>query len=151
MAVKSFRGMITDGSKDTIILHTNTGSTGYRIKKFQVISESPTTKAPEAIVKIYSVHQDTVDAAVDFSDNTLLAVAFLKHGSTNTTYDTEIIVFDNTTFNQDIYITSIDAADNTSMNYYLELEMVKLDLGENTVATLKDIRNIEGQPLHAAP
>ena len=143
MTIKSFRGMIADGSQDTVSLHTNTGSTGYRIKKLQVISQSPTTKAPEAILKIYSIPQSSVDATVDFSDNTLLAVAFLKHGSTNTTYDTEIIVFDNTTFNQDIYITSIDAADNTSMNYYLELEMVKLALDENTVATLKDIRNIE--------
>ena len=32
------------------------------------------------------------------------------------------------------------------VNYYIELEQMKLDLSENTVATLKDIRNIE-QPL----
>jgi len=145
MPIKSFRGMIADGSIDQVSLHTNTGSTGYRIKKLQVISESPTSKAPEAILKIYSVPQTVVDAQVDFSDNTLLAVAFLKHGSTNTTYDTEIIVFDNATFNQDIYITSIDAADNSGMNYYLELEQVNLSLDENTVATLKDIRNIASQ------
>jgi len=31
------------------------------------------------------------------------------------------------------------------MNYYIELEQVKLDLNENTVATLKDIRNIASQ------
>ena len=29
------------------------------------------------------------------------------------------------------------------MNYYIELEQVSLDLTENTVATLKDIRNIK--------
>lgn len=143
MPIKSFRGQIADGSQDTISLHTRDGSVGYKIKKLQVLSQSPTTKAPEAILKIYSIPQTTVDAVVDFNDQTLLAVAFLKHGSTNTTYDTEIIIFDNTTFNQDIYITSIDASDNSAMNYYIELEQIKLDLNENTVATLKDIRNIE--------
>ena len=149
MVMKSFRGMIADGKVDQVSLHTNTGSTGYRIKKLQVISQSPTTKAPEAIVKLYSIPKtdNDVDATVDFSDNTLLAVAFLKHGSTNTTYDTEIIVFDNTTFNQDIYITSIDAADNSAMNYYIEMEQVKLALDESTVATLKDIKNIESSTL----
>ncbi len=143
MPIKSFRGQIADGSQDTISLHTRDGSVGYKIKKLQVLSQSPTTKAPEAILKIYSIPQTTVDAVVDFNDQTLLGVAFLKHGSTNTTYDTEIIIFDNTTFNQDIYITSIDASDNSAMNYYIELEQIKLDLNENTVATLKDIRNIE--------
>ena len=144
MVMKSFRGMIASGNQDTVSLHTNTGSTGYRIKKLQVISESPTSKAPENILKIYSIPQSAVDATVDFSDNTLLGVAFLKHGSTNTTYATEIILFDNATFNQDIYITSIDPADSSAMNYYIELEQVKLSLDENTVATLKDIRNITG-------
>ena len=143
MIIKSFRGLIASGNQDTVPLSTNDGSTGYRIKRLQVISESPTSKAPENILKIYSVPQTAVDQLVDFSDQTLLAVAFLKHGSTNTTYDTEIILFDNTTFNQDIYITSIDPADSSAMNYYFELEQVKLDLNENTVATLKDIRNLD--------
>ena len=145
MIIKSFRGLIASGNQDTVPLSTNDGSTGYRIKRLQVISESPTSKAPENILKIYSIPklESEVDAIVDFSDNTLLAVAFLKHGSTNTTYDTEIILFDNTTFNQDIYITSIDPADSSAMNYYFELEQVKLDLNENTVATLKDIRNLD--------
>ena len=33
--------------------------------------------------------------------------------------------------------------DSRPVNYYVELEQMKLDLNENTVATLKDIRNIE--------
>ena len=31
------------------------------------------------------------------------------------------------------------------VNYYIELEQMPLALDENTVATLKDIRNITGQ------
>jgi len=45
------------------------------------------------------------------------------------------------TFNQDVYVT---AATDESINYYIEMEQVKLALDENTVATLKDIRNITG-------
>ena len=46
------------------------------------------------------------------------------------------------TFNQDIYITHTNLhADAGPVNYYIELEQIKLDLNENTVATLKDIRN----------
>jgi hypothetical protein len=47
------------------------------------------------------------------------------------------------TFNQDIFIT-LGSQSGASCNYYIELEQVKLDLNENTVATLKDIRNITG-------
>ena len=53
------------------------------------------------------------------------------------------VVFDNEIFNQDIYITHTDAHATGECNYYIELEQIKLDLNENTVATLKDIRNIE--------
>ena len=143
MVIKSFRGKITDATIDTIPLSTNDGSTGYRIKKFELFPSNPTVDN-ENIVQIYSVPQTTTATAVDFSDQTLLAVAFLKHGSTNTTYDTEIILFDNTTFNQDIYVTHVNANGN-DLNYYIELEQIKLDISENTVATLKDIRNIKSQ------
>ena len=51
------------------------------------------------------------------------------------------IIFDNMVFNQDIYITA-KAEQGTNVNYYIELEATKLALDENTVATLKDIRNI---------
>ena len=56
-----------------------------------------------------------------------------------------VIVFDNMKFNQDIFVTNVDGgAENRAINYYIELEQVKLRLDENTVATLKDIRNITG-------
>ena len=37
MPIKSFRGLLKNGTQDTVVLHTNTGSTGYRIKKFQIM------------------------------------------------------------------------------------------------------------------
>jgi len=140
--IKTFRGLIPDAAQDTIVLHTNDGSTGYRIVKFESIPKSPHNTTQESVVKIYKVSQTIIDGQVDFSDNTLLAVAIFKqHDSTNY-MAFESVIFDNEIFNQDIYITNYDAATGESMNYYIELEQVKLDLSESTVATLKDIRNI---------
>jgi len=144
MPIKTFRGLLADGGQDTIILHTNTGSTGYRIAKFEIITTAPGTTLPEAIVKIYKVPQTTVDGGVDMSDQTLLAVAF-QSTSSGAAYGLldSVIVFDSEVFNQDIYITAKDVSSQTNAtNYYIELEQVRLDLNQNTVATLKDIRNV---------
>jgi hypothetical protein len=143
MPIKSFRGKIADGGIDTIPLHTNNGSTGYRIKNFKVVGDSPgIAGATESVFKVYSIPQTAVDGLIDFSDNTLLAIGMWS-SSTDSWQSYETIVFDNMTFNQDIYVTYTDEQGNESGNYYLELETVKLALDENTVATLKDIRNIK--------
>ena len=148
MPIKSFRGKIVSSGIDTIALHTNNGSTGYRIKKIQTFPVTPGAYDEENILKVYSIPQTTANDTVDFSDNTLLAASFLQTGTAATKTANTEVVFDNITFNQDIYITAIDVGGSTRpINYYIELEVVKLDLGENTVATLKDIRNIEAQYL----
>jgi len=141
--IKSFRGQIADGVQDPIVLHTNDGSTGYRIVKFQTMSADPYAgDAAEHITKIYKVAQATVDGAVDFSDNTLLAAAIVNnHTNGYSDPSVPVIIFDQEIFNQDIYVTHADTQGAVACNYYIELEQVKLDLGENTVATLKDIRN----------
>ncbi len=145
--------MIASGSTETVSLHTNDGSTGYRIKKLQIVPNTPfaANASSEHIFKIYKIAQDTVDGAIDFSDQTLLATAVAAVSEDNTAgngvfvYDT--VVFDNEIFNQDITLTCIDVEGQDTAqpcNYYFELEQVKLDLNRNTVATLKDIRNITG-------
>jgi len=146
--IKTFRGLLTDGAQDIIVLHTNDGSTGYRIVKFEIITQLPGAAQVEHIVKIYKVPQvggglPGVTGSIDFSDNTLLAVAEYSANDNGWTASTLPVIFDNEVFNQDIYITGIDVNSTHSVNYYLELEQVKLDLGESTVATLKDIRNLE--------
>ena len=142
MTIKSFRGQIADGSIDTISLSTNNGSTGYRIVKFNLMQVQPGEKVGEHIVKIFSIPQTTtsVSGVIDFSDNTLLGAGHLKTHTSEIYADTITIVFDNMTFNQDVYITHIEQGSD-AVNYYIEMEQVKLDLNENTVATLKDIRN----------
>ena len=144
MTIKSFRGKIADGSIDTVVLHTNTGSTGYRIKKMQIMHAEPGEQHAEHTIKIFSVPQTTATNAIDFSDNTLLAAGYLADNADPAYPVSTVIVFDNVTFNQDIYITHEDTGGAQPCNYYIELEQVKLDLNENTVATLKDIRNLDG-------
>ena len=149
MPVKSFRGKISKGEFDTIILHTNTGSTGYKIKKFELMSGTPHASDQEAVVKIYSIDNAEVQTptlTVDFNDNTLLAAGLLTNETDSKYYPPSTsIVFDNIAFNQDIYVAYTDTHGSGTINYYIELEQVKLDINENTVATLKDIRNSNTQ------
>jgi len=138
--IKTFRGKMIDGAQDTIVLHTNDGSTGYRIVKFQVMGPDNNTNF-EHVIKIYKISQTTIDADIDFSDNTLLAAALIGGDAGTDVLTTPVVIFDQEIFNQDIYITSKGHDATTDINYYIELEQIKLDLSENTVATLKDIRN----------
>jgi len=140
--IVSFRGQIADGAIDQVYLHTNDGSVGYRIVKMEMMHDEPGQQHAEHTIKIYSVPQTTADNAVDFSDNTLLAAGYLADNPDQAYPASKIIVFDNMTFNQDIYITHEDTTGSRAVNYHIELEQVSLDLNENTVATLKDIRNV---------
>jgi len=144
MTIKSFRGLIADGAEDTIVLHTNNGSMGYRIVKFELIPKDMGLAIQQSIVKVYKVPQTTIDAVINFSDNTLLGAGFIGNDTSIHVYPpTDSIIFDQEVFNQDIYVTHKDTKTGEACNYYIELEQVKLDLNENTVATLKDIRNLD--------
>jgi len=147
MTIKSFRGKLDDGVQDTIVLHTNNGSTGYRIVKFTAMPEKPGRLASEHVMQIFSTKRTALEIAAsentDFSDNTLLASLFVNNSTSGAAYPPAVsVVFDNMVFNQDIYITHIDSSGSAACNYYIELEQMPLALDENTVATLKDIRNI---------
>jgi len=147
--IKTFRGLIVDGGQDTIVLHTNNGSTGYKIVKFQIAGDAPAQQTQESVCRIWKVKQtgiSTTAVAVDFSDNTMLAYAYSVDHDNPAYPMSEVIIFDQEIFNQDIYITHTEMAQSRACNYYIELEQVKLDLNENTVATLKDLRNNQTRP-----
>ena len=151
MPIKSFRGQIADITTDTIVLHTNNGSTGYRIVKFEIMPAAPGTVSQETICKIFKIPQtSTPTGTIDFSDNTLLAAAYYQDSQSAGDNQATTIIFDNEIFNQDIFITNKDVSGNdpgAAINYHIELEQIKLSLDKNTVATLKDIRNIEASTL----
>jgi hypothetical protein len=145
MPIKTFRGLIADEGIASIPLRTNTGSTGYRIVKFELFPNEAGQQNQESTAKIYKTPQTAATNEVDFSDQTLLAAAYYQDGTDVNQSGSMFVVFDKEVFNQDIYITHEDTASDQPVNYYIELEPVKLDITENTVATLKDIRNIVTQ------
>jgi hypothetical protein len=143
--IKTFRGLIVNDGQDTIVLHTNDGSTGYRLKKLDIIQEDPYVAQAKLVAKVYSVSQTTINGNVDFSDQALLGVStYHDQPIAEDMSESKTIIFDNMVFNQDIYVTLKDMGVNgLSASYYIELEQIKLDINESTVATLKDIRNIK--------
>jgi len=142
--IKSFKAQMDDGTQQTIRLSTNDGLTGYKIHKFRCMATKIGTASTEGIFRIWTREQTTLATAavdIDFNDSELLGVGICRSSTDlGATGSDDHIIFDNVTFNQDIYITYTDNQDATSSNYYLELEQVKLDLSEATVATLKDMR-----------
>jgi len=142
MPIKSFRGLLQDGDTETIFLHTNNGATGYRIVKFQLMAQNLGSQEYQNVVKVYSVEQTGAPTStIDFSDQTLIAAGYYE-GNQATGYIEDLqVVFDNAIFNQDIHLTHKDDDGGQPVNYYIELEQIRLNINENTVATLKDIRN----------
>jgi hypothetical protein len=151
MPTKTFRGLMPDKSQTKISLSTRDGSTGYRIKKFQMVSNQPVNDDTEHIMMIWKLEQPTAAVAAginapDFSNQTLLGVGvYTNASSAHTVASFTGVVFDNEIFNQDIYITHSDEQAGIGCNYYLEIETMPLNLNENTVATLRDIRNSNSQ------
>jgi len=140
MVVKTFRGMLADGGQDRLKLQTIKGKVGYRIVKFQLFAAAPGTTDYENVVKIFKLKQTSLVSTVNFTDGDILAAAYLEGYSGSTYTDQHTVVFDQEVFNQDIYITHVDALTGESINYYLELEVIPLDDAGAEYTTLKDMR-----------
>jgi hypothetical protein len=140
---KTFKGLLADGEVKTIRLSTKDGLTGYKIVKFQLFPEKPGQDAQESIVIIESLEPSAATGTVNFDSPTLLAVS-LTANDTNLEQGRipppDTVVIDNKMINQDIYISHKDMLTGAKCNFYIELEQVKLELNEATVATLKDMR-----------
>ena len=145
--IKTFRGVIKDAgsfNQQTIKLSTNNGLTGYRIKKIQLMPVNPYAQNYEALLQIYSKVQTSSSATFNFNDPLLLAAGMYSSNADAKAYpEDQNVVFDNVIINQDIHINYRDFQTNDGMNYYLELEQIKLSENEATVATLKDMRASE--------
>jgi len=146
MVVKTFRGLLANGGQNRIRLSTIKGKVGYKIVKFDIMGNvtlsASTAAATDHVVKIYFDEQATVPtsgATIDLTDTAILAVAVLGLGSTYGSYS-QVIIFDNKIFNQDIYITQTDNDGTDACNYYLELEVIPLDDAGAEYTTLKDMR-----------
>jgi hypothetical protein len=136
---KSFRGKLEHVEEDRIRLSTNNGKTGYKIVKFQLLNHDQATTT-ESVVQIFK-KSVTPTSVIDF-DPLLLAAAVFSSKGDQTAYPEDLsVIFDNVVFNQDIFIGHNDAhAGSATINYYVELEQMKLSVDEAAVATLKDMR-----------
>jgi len=134
------------GDIETLRMSTNKGLIGYRITKFQLFPHKPGSQDAEDVMKIYKTPQSTADNVVDFSDQRLIAASFLTAGASIAYSYSEAVVFDLEKVNQDLYITYTDTnSADKQCNYYIEMEQMALNIDEQTVATLKDIRNVGSQ------
>jgi len=146
MTIKTFRGLLNTAASPAadiiskIRLKTRSGSTGYKIVKFSLMATSPSTNM-EGVVKIYSVPQASGDNVIDFSDPTLIAAGLITQSATGQNYpEDQTIYFDNIIVNQDMFIYSAGGDYDASVNYYLEMEVIKLKDNENEYVTLKDLK-----------
>jgi len=140
MVVKSYRGLIPDGGQEKIRLTTTDGRIGYRITKFKIIRQAPTSSV-DHVVKILKTKPAIVpvsSATIDLADEDILAVAALS-GTAFGEYDTTII-FEQEIFNQDVYITHTDNDGSEACNYYVEMEQIKLSVAQAEVLIVKDLR-----------
>jgi len=139
--IKSYRGLLEDDTQNQIRLSTPDGKLGYKIKKFEVISNNPTGSDVETVVSVWKVEQTAASSTIDFSESTLLASAFFSNAKAVPNTVTSVIVFDSEIVNQDIFITAkAGGGGSDSMNYYLELEQIKLSEEEALVSIVKNLR-----------
>jgi hypothetical protein len=140
----SFRGLLADEGQDKLFLSTRTGEQGYRIIKFQLFPYNPATFTQESLVMVTKTKQtvaSATNAVTDFSSDDLLGAALYTSDATGANYPEDtVVVFDGEVFNQSIFISHTDQAAGAKINYYLELEVMKLNKDEATVATLQNIR-----------
>ena len=144
MSIKTFRSRIADGDTKRIRLGTNNGLTGYKVKKFQCIgADLFGSQSHEIVFKLFTAEPGTPTAEVNLDNPLLIAVTtYSSHDNAHLYGEDTTIIIDNVKFNQDVYVTLVNKQGNPA-NFYLELEQVKLNIDEATVATLKDMRGRE--------
>jgi len=142
--IKTFRGILADGGQDKINLKTLKGDIGYKITKFDLFPNRPGgTSHVESVMAIWRLPQTSIPTAnsiIDFTDADMLAAGYLTDDVNNASGPLQIVIFDQEIFNQDIYITHTDEGGSAKCNYYLELEQIKLNENESTMATLQSLR-----------
>jgi len=133
--VHSFRGLLGDGGQDEISLERQNLNLAYRITKFQLIAKNPGEESQESTVKIYREEQTSSTTTIEFTDTDLLAAA-IYHDQSSSSYPVSLVViFDNTLFSRNIYVTHKDNEEDQYINYYIELEEVPV--GAATLMQLK--------------
>ena len=132
------------GLQAKLNLRTIKGKVGYKVSKFQIMSQTAGSATGTFVAQIFKKDQTgAVSAVVDFSNPDLVAVVFANFSSSVNSPTYETIIFDNEMFNQNVFVTIQDPDGGTQeCNYYVELEAKEINDLESTMLTLKNIRTI---------
>jgi len=122
----SFRGLLADGGQDKIRIEGATGEIAWRITKFELLPNTPGVAEYMHVGKIYREEQSSVDGVIDFTNTELLAAGYLVGSNATNTTESLSVIFDNALFTRNIWVTNKDIDLVQSLNYYIELEEVKL-------------------------
>jgi len=121
----SFKGLLADGGQDKIRIEGATGQIAWRITKFEVLGPNANTNT-ESVIKIYRENQSSINATIDFSEDELLAAAIYNDTNDPHYFAGGVTIFDNALFVRNIYVSQLCADNVSAMNYYIELEEVKV-------------------------
>jgi len=125
--IHSFRGLLTDGEQRKIRIQGSVGSIAWRITKFQLMQT--TFANTEVIIRIWREAPSDAEAiaTITFDNNLVLAAGLISGYGASEGYPEDItIIFDNDLFSRDIYITNLAVDNAQPINYYIELEEVKV-------------------------
>ena len=78
----------------------------------------------------------------DFTESNLLAVAYMEDDNGPQNPMSNVVIFDNEVFNQNIFVSAASRTGTVPANYYIELETIALSESQATQLTLKNLRNI---------
>ena len=141
----SYKGILAMGLEDQIRLRTLKGKIGYKVTKFQIMSNLPGGGSTnvEYLAKITKKPDPNITSVVDLTDDNIMAVAYYVDNNSTAVPPNDTIIIDNAVTNQDIFVNIVDAAGGSiSCNYYIELEKIKLSDIEATQLTLRNLRNV---------
>ena len=139
--IKTFKGQLPVGNEKKIHLSTADGLTGYKIKEFRVVSKQPGAGNYEIIGKVRLTPDNNISSEVDFNDTDLMALSLYQDAAGNLNF-ADTMIIDKEIFNQDVFVNVTDASGNTTpINFYLELEQIKINLNTSTYHTLKNLRS----------
>jgi len=132
MTIKSFRALLTDGDQIRIPLHHAGKGMGFKIKTLQVMpNDIDGSSNHECSVQIWKQKQLSLATDIDFNNSALIGAAYyVRSLNPSAPYvalmSEQTVVFDNEVFNQDIFVVYKTGQGGQLINYYLELEEVKM-------------------------
>ena len=123
--VHSFRGLLTDGEQRKISIQGSVGAIAWRIVKMATIGSTYGASNQQSVVKVYREEQDATTSTIDFGDENLLAVG-VTSSEAGVQNVPQSVIFDNTLFVRNLYVTHVENVAALLCNYYIELEEVKV-------------------------